>query len=306
MWMNNFISPAKVIHTVGVVGRVEWRDLGGHDYSGIFKGAQHGLARWVSVSSTTSAFSPRLSLALEPDTSKLNTAPGMGLKFLRDGMDSANLVAMYSVDGQESWNFFKNDFSNHIPRFDYYYHVDGDLDFDDKTVQYWCRKIPALKGAKVGKWNFSKCDDSRQHNEAITNPCCKWWHCNVITTATMCVITLQCSASPLHWEQPWVSSSHQPPGIFARFLFCKKKNRRLYQHQHTFYLPYLSLGFILQNVVFATVDWRLSWSRCLSENCHTSSGWNIWLGKVWTGRGWGKSSELPIQAEQLNFQSVAK
>ena len=38
-------SPAKVIHTVGVVGRVEWRDLGGHDYSGIFKGAQHGLAR---------------------------------------------------------------------------------------------------------------------------------------------------------------------------------------------------------------------------------------------------------------------
>ena len=57
----------------------------------------------------------RLSLALEPDTEKLNTAPGMGLKFLRDGMDSANLVAMYSVDGQESWNFFKNDFSNHIP-----------------------------------------------------------------------------------------------------------------------------------------------------------------------------------------------
>ena len=57
----------------------------------------------------------RLSLALEPDTEKLNTAPGMGLKFLRDGVDSANLVAMYSVDGQESWNFFKNDFSNHIP-----------------------------------------------------------------------------------------------------------------------------------------------------------------------------------------------
>ena len=60
-------------------------------------------------------FFSRLSLALEPDTEKLNTAPGMGLKFLRDGVDSANLVAMYSVDGQESWNFFKNDFSNHIP-----------------------------------------------------------------------------------------------------------------------------------------------------------------------------------------------
>jgi len=38
-----------------------------------------------------------------------------GLKFLRDGMDSANLVAMFSVGGQQSWNFFKNNFSNHIP-----------------------------------------------------------------------------------------------------------------------------------------------------------------------------------------------
>ena len=64
------------------------------------------------------------------------------------------------------------------------------------------------------------CDDSRQHNKAITNPWCKWWHCNVKTTATLFVITLQCSASPLRWEQPWVSSSHQPPGIFARF-FCE-------------------------------------------------------------------------------------
>ena len=39
----------------------------------------------------------------------------MGLKFLRDGQDSANLVAMYSVDGQPgNWNFFGNDFTNHI------------------------------------------------------------------------------------------------------------------------------------------------------------------------------------------------
>ena len=57
----------------------------------------------------------RLSLALEPDTRRMTTAPGMGLKFSRDGVHSANLVAMFSVGGQESWNFFKNDFSNHIP-----------------------------------------------------------------------------------------------------------------------------------------------------------------------------------------------
>ena len=39
----------------------------------------------------------------------------MGIKCLRDGVDSANFVAMFSVDGQESWDFFANDFSNHIP-----------------------------------------------------------------------------------------------------------------------------------------------------------------------------------------------
>ena len=29
-------------------------------------------------------------------------------------MDSANFVAMWSVNGQDSWNFFKNDFTTHI------------------------------------------------------------------------------------------------------------------------------------------------------------------------------------------------
>jgi hypothetical protein len=39
----------------------------------------------------------------------------MGLKFLRDGIDSANLVAMYSVNGQPGeWNFFAHEFQNHI------------------------------------------------------------------------------------------------------------------------------------------------------------------------------------------------
>lgn len=54
-----------------------------------------------------------MSLAGKP--SDTHITPGIGLKFLRDGIDSANLVAMYSVAGQDSWNFFANDFSNHIP-----------------------------------------------------------------------------------------------------------------------------------------------------------------------------------------------
>lgn len=88
----------KTIHTQGAVGRVTWRNLGGHSYTGIFQGAQHGLVR--------------LGLSSEPF---LKISPGMGLKFLRNGMDSANVLAMYSVSGQWSWNFFKNDLSNHLP-----------------------------------------------------------------------------------------------------------------------------------------------------------------------------------------------
>merc|ERR1719361_3000376 len=103
-WEEGIISDGtryKYIHTVGAVGQVEWKNLGGHTYSGIFSGATMGVARF--------------SLAKEPAPPALNTAPGMGLKFLRDGIDSANLVAMYDVAGQESWNFFENTFTAHIP-----------------------------------------------------------------------------------------------------------------------------------------------------------------------------------------------
>ena len=42
----------------------------------------------------------------------------MGLKFLRDGMDSANVVNMYQVSGQPGeWNFFAHEVRNHIGTF---------------------------------------------------------------------------------------------------------------------------------------------------------------------------------------------
>ena len=92
----------KLLHNAhGAVGQVEWRSRGGHPYTGIFKGAKQGIVR--------------LSLAGKPSSN--NIVPGMGLKFLRDGRDSANLVAMYSLEGQKSWNFFKNDFTTIIPKY---------------------------------------------------------------------------------------------------------------------------------------------------------------------------------------------
>ena len=92
---------SKYIHSVGTIAKVEWQALN-KDYDGLFQGADTCYAR--------------LSLAAQPNPKKDNIAPGVGIKCVRDGVDSGNFVAMYSVDGQDgSWNYFKNDFTNHIP-----------------------------------------------------------------------------------------------------------------------------------------------------------------------------------------------
>jgi len=90
----------KYIHSVGNVGRVKFVTNHAHPFTGVWEGAEHGMIR--------------LSSAAKPTDSQ-PLAPGMGLKFLRDGVDSAVLVAMYSVNGTPGdWNFFEKDFKNHI------------------------------------------------------------------------------------------------------------------------------------------------------------------------------------------------
>ena len=77
----------KLVHAVGAVGKAEFVPSGSN-FSGMFSKADYGLVR--------------LSSAAQPSTSWLNAqplVPGMGLKWLRDGSDSANLVSMYSVEG---------------------------------------------------------------------------------------------------------------------------------------------------------------------------------------------------------------
>ena len=91
----------KTIHPKGTVTKVEWISEGSHPYTGIFRGADTCYVRNSS--------------AAQPDTKKPNLTPGMGIKCLRDGMDSANFVSMFSVDGQDDLNFFANNFENHIP-----------------------------------------------------------------------------------------------------------------------------------------------------------------------------------------------
>jgi len=89
----------KAIHSVGVVGKLDFKvTANDNPYTGIF------------ATGSDKAF-VRFSKATDSDP----LAPGMGVKFLRDGIDSGNFVAMYSVGGQESNNFFENDWHNHVP-----------------------------------------------------------------------------------------------------------------------------------------------------------------------------------------------
>jgi hypothetical protein len=43
------------------------------------------------------------------------TSPSVALKFFRENVHSANVVAMHSNLGYKSWNFFKQSLYNHIP-----------------------------------------------------------------------------------------------------------------------------------------------------------------------------------------------
>lgn len=81
----------KYIHSVGLHGKVRFnayvpspsKQTG---FTGIFKGAEYGIVR------LSSAAKPAI------DGSQPLT-PGIALKFLRDGIDSANLVSMNNVNG---------------------------------------------------------------------------------------------------------------------------------------------------------------------------------------------------------------
>jgi len=149
----------KLIHTQGVIAKAKWVKDGqaGDKYTGIFKGCQNFLIR--------------LSIAKQPDTSKTrpeqakgNFVPGMAFKCLRTGVPSANLQAMFSVVGQPSWNFFKNDFTHDFP-----FPNMEDVDFAGKSL--------ASKFAGVTKWigtiglkTLSEWDENGNHESTPTYP----------------------------------------------------------------------------------------------------------------------------------------
>ena len=90
----------KYIHAVGTTGRAKWvaYPKAVSNFKGIFEnGSENAIVRF--------------STAIKPGK-KQGLIPGMALKVLRDGMPSANLVAINSLEGnpEENWDFFYKDF----------------------------------------------------------------------------------------------------------------------------------------------------------------------------------------------------
>ena len=95
----------KLIHSVGGAAsfKIDWDS---NPYTGLFQGSDYGLLRFASAS--------------EPKEGAGNNAvdsgfvPGIGMKFLRDGVESANVVFLHKLTAADSWNFFKHMQSNHL------------------------------------------------------------------------------------------------------------------------------------------------------------------------------------------------
>jgi len=91
---DEFDNRVKTFHGVGNVAKATWVSQGNHPYTGIFKGGDAGIIR--------------LSSTFPVDNARQHMSPGVSLKFLRDSIDSANIIAEYSFDGQLSLNFFEH------------------------------------------------------------------------------------------------------------------------------------------------------------------------------------------------------
>jgi len=97
----------KLIHTIGVLGQGRLRITNNpKNYTGMFTSGSDSLII-------------RMSLAKQPTSTGgvVEYLPGVVVKYFRDGIPSANSFVMYSLLGQNSYNFFKHDLSNHVPSF---------------------------------------------------------------------------------------------------------------------------------------------------------------------------------------------
>lgn len=102
-WGDEYDCRFKTTHGQGNVGKVEWISNDNHRYTGIFKGGDTGYIRTSDINEVIT----------NPGPDERFMGPTFALKFLRDGMDSANTQAlMNSRFGQRSYNWFDTSLTN--------------------------------------------------------------------------------------------------------------------------------------------------------------------------------------------------
>lgn len=90
----------KILHPTGTVTKIKFVSRSNHNYTGVFRGADYGILRISEVAD------------VDPEAGV--SSPSAGLKFLRDGIDSANLFTLHAFEGQPSYNFLRNSLFSHV------------------------------------------------------------------------------------------------------------------------------------------------------------------------------------------------
>ena len=95
----------KMVHSQGLVAKVRWEpvadNIAAKGFTGIYaSGSDTAIMR---LSETNNLYDGSTGLT-----------PSMAIKFLRDGDESANLLAMKTFRQTNSWNFFENDLDNRV------------------------------------------------------------------------------------------------------------------------------------------------------------------------------------------------
>jgi hypothetical protein len=141
----------KYIHTVGGVAKAKFVAIKNTPYTGILKGSSDIIVRFSTAKSYVTEGKKYAGDAYG------NFVPGISLKFLRDGIPSTNLVAMKTVMGSSSWNFFEDDLTNNfvIPE-----KVDGPLQLISRRFKMLTPHISAL-----GLWEMCSKDEEGQDVE---------------------------------------------------------------------------------------------------------------------------------------------
>jgi len=116
----------KYLHAHGSMAKVKIivpENFEKSSYTGIFQGAECALIR--------------LSVTYSPHKKGKAFAPGLALKVLRDDIPSANISALYTLNGQgENYNFFENALSNIVP-------MGSMFEFGLKLVHFIFSKVAA-------------------------------------------------------------------------------------------------------------------------------------------------------------------